>query len=45
MKYKFNKEKAFKNFTILITVIALGLLIYKIANGGISWISTIGYLG
>lgn len=42
-KWKWNKDKAFKNFVILVTVIATGLLIYKIATSGISFISTIGY--
>lgn len=42
-KWRFNKDKAFKNFVILVTVIATGILIYKIATQGISFISTIGY--
>ena len=42
-KWRFNKDKAFKNFVILVTVIATGILIYKIATNGISFISTIGY--
>lgn len=42
-KWKWNKDKAFRNFVILVTVIATGILIYKIATQGISCISTIGY--
>lgn len=43
-KLKFNKDKAFNNFVILITVILTAILIYKVATQGIGWISTIGYL-
>ena len=42
-KWRLNKDKAFRNFVILVTVIATGILIYKIATNGISFISTIGY--
>lgn len=42
-KWRFNKDKAFKNFVILVTVIATGILIYKITTNGISFMSTIGY--
>lgn len=41
-KWRFNKDKAFRNFVILVTVIATGVLIYKIATNGISWMSTTG---
>ena len=42
-KWRLNKEKAFRNFVILITIITTVLLINKIATNGISFISTIGY--
>jgi hypothetical protein len=45
MKYKFNEEKFLRNFSILSTLITVGLLVYKVANCGIAWISTIGYFG
>lgn len=45
MKYRFNKDKAFRNFVILSNVITIGLIIHKIATCGIAWISTIGYFG
>ncbi len=40
-KIRFNSDKAFRNFIILSTIITMGLLIYKIATNGISFISTI----
>lgn len=44
-KMRFNSDKAFRNFVILANVITIGFVIYKIATCGISFISTIGYLG
>ena len=44
-KMKFNSDKALRNFMILTTIITTGILIYKIATNGISFMSTIGYLG
>jgi len=44
-KMRFNPDKAFRNFTILASVLTIGFLIYKIATCGISFISTIGYFG
>lgn len=44
-RYKFNEEKFLKNFTIFSTGLTLGLLVYKVAINGISWISTCGYFG
>lgn len=44
-KYRFNPDKAFRNFTVLSTVISVGVLVYKVANCGIAWISTCGYFG
>lgn len=44
-KMKFNPDKAFRNFTILASVLTIGILIYKIATNGIAWMSTIGYFG
>ena len=44
-KMRFNPDKAFRNFTILITIITTGIFIYKISTCGISWLSTIGYFG
>lgn len=43
IKMKFNPDKAFRNFTILMAIITTGILIYKIATNGIGWMSTIGY--
>lgn len=44
-KMRFNPDKAFRNFTILASVLTIVFLIYKIATCGISFISTIGYFG
>lgn len=44
-KMRFNSDKAFRNFTILASVLTIGFLIYKIATCGIGFISTIGYFG
>ena len=44
-KMRFNLDKAFRNFAIFTTGLTIGILIYKIATNGISFISTIGYLG
>jgi hypothetical protein len=44
-KYRWNKDKAFNNFVVLSTGVAIGMMIYKIMNEGIAWISTIGYFG
>lgn len=44
-KMRFNPDKAFRNFTILASVLTIGILIYKIATNGIAWISTTGLLG
>lgn len=44
-KYRFNEEKFLRNFAIFTSGVTIGILIYKIATCGISWISTIGYLG
>ena len=44
-KMRFNPDKAFRNFTILASVIIVGIVIYKIATNGIAWMSTIGYFG
>lgn len=40
-KMRFNPDKAFRNFVILASVITIGILTYKIATNGISFISTI----
>lgn len=45
MKYKFNEEKFLRNFAIFSSGLAIGMLIYKIATCGITWISTCGYFG
>lgn len=42
-KMKFNPDKAFRNFTVLITIVSISILVYKIATNGISFLSTIGY--
>lgn len=44
-KMKFNPDKAFRNFVILASVITIGILTYKIATNGISFLSTIRYFG
>lgn len=44
-KMRFNPDKAFRNFTILASVLTTGILIYKIATNGIAWMSTCHYLG
>lgn len=41
-KWRFNKDKAFRNFVILVSLVVLGILIYKIATNGIGWMSTTG---
>ena len=43
--YKINKEKMFRNFVVLSTVLSSIVLVHKVLNEGISWISTIGYFG
>lgn len=40
-KYRFNKDKFFRNFVILSNVITIGMVIHKIATCGISFMSTI----
>lgn len=40
-KYRFNKDKLFRNFVILSNVITIGMVIHKIATCGISFFSTI----
>jgi hypothetical protein len=45
MKYRFNEEKFLRNMVGLSTVISAGIVVYKIATCGISFISTIGYFG
>lgn len=42
-KWRWNKDKAFRNFVILITIIAVIILINKIATNGWQFLSTIGY--
>lgn len=41
MKYKFNEEKFLRNMVGLSTVISVGIVVYKIATCGISFMSTI----
>lgn len=43
--YRFNSDKLFRNFVVLSTVVSAGIFVYKVANEGISWISTTGLLG
>lgn len=45
MKYKFNEDKLLRNIAIFSSGLAIGMLIYKIATCGISFMSTIGYFG
>lgn len=43
--YKLNKDKVFRNFVVLSTIVSFGILAYKIGHEGIAWMSTIGYFG
>ncbi len=40
-KYRFNPDKFLRNIAVISGVITVGLLVYKVANCGIAWISTI----
>lgn len=40
-KYRLNSDKLFRNFVVMSTVITTGVLIVKIANCGLAWMSTI----
>ena len=44
-KWVLNEDKLLRNVCVLSTVITVGILVYKVANCGIAWISTIGYMG
>ena len=44
-KYRLNQDKLLRNICILSIVITVGILVYKIATCGISFMSTIGYFG
>lgn len=44
-KMRFNPDKAFRNFTILTTIITAGIFIYKISTCGIAWMSTTRIFG
>jgi hypothetical protein len=43
--YKINKDKMFRNFVVLSTVLSSVVLVHRIMNEGISWLSTTGLLG
>lgn len=43
--YKINKDKIFRNFVVLSTVLSSIALVHRIMNEGISWISTTNLLG
>ena len=45
MKYKFNEDKLLRNIAIFSSGLTIGMLVYKIATCGISFMSTIGYFG
>ena len=44
-KLKFNSDKAFRNFAIVMGVVTISIVITKIATNGIGFLSTIGYFG
>ncbi len=44
-KMKFNSDKAFRNFAIVIGIVTTAIVITKIATNGIGFLSTIGYFG
>ena len=44
-KYRFNQDKLLRNVVVLTTIVSSIALIGKIANCGISYMSTIGYFG
>lgn len=44
-KYKFNEDKLLRNVAVLSSIVTVGILVYKIATQGISFMSTIGYFG
>lgn len=44
-KYRLNKDKLFRNFVVLSTVASAIMLVIKVANEGIGFMSTIGYFG
>lgn len=44
-KYRLNEDKLLRNVFILSTVVSVGVIVYKVANCGISFFSTIGYFG
>ena len=46
-KQKSNKVKMdkFDLFAVIMSAFTLGLLVQKIATGGLAWMSTIGYFG
>ena len=43
--YRINRDKVFRNIVVLSTIVSVGILIHRIANEGISWMSTTGLLG
>jgi len=44
-KWRWNKDKAFRNFVALATIVTTIMFIVKVATCGIAWISTTGYFG
>lgn len=44
-KLKFNSDKAFRNFAIVMGIVTIVILITKIGTNGIGFLSTIGYFG
>lgn len=42
-KLKFNPDKAFRNFSIVMGIVTITIVITKISTNGISFLSTIGY--
>lgn len=44
-KMRFNSDKAFRNFAIVMGIATTAIVITKIATNGVSFLSTIGYFG
>ena len=44
-KYRFNEDKLLRNIVVLSSIVSIGMLVYKVATCGISFMSTIGYFG
>lgn len=43
-KYRFNEDKLLRNIVVVSSIMSIGMLVYKVATCGISFISTIRIL-